>query len=119
MGEFEARRLGGLSHGADRPTSFSPVVRNAEAAVEKTKLKAQNGKLTAVTEVSNNVQPPTHPRTRVGRLRLLRRPVPPALRAGRGGAPGRGRPAGAGGGRGWKRLAPRPPRGARARGVGG
>ena len=53
LGEFEAQRL---SHGADRP-SFSLVVRNAEAAVEKTKLKALNGKLTAVTEVSNNVQP--------------------------------------------------------------
>ena len=38
------------------------MVRNAEAAVEKTKLKARNGKLTAVTEVSNNVQPPTLPR---------------------------------------------------------
>ena len=58
LGEFEAQRL---SHGADRP-SFSLVVRNAEAAVEKTKLKALNGKLTAVTEVSNNVQPPTLPR---------------------------------------------------------
>ena len=54
LGEFEAPRR--LSHAADRP-SFSLVVRNAEAAVEKTKLKALNGKLTAVTEVSNNVQP--------------------------------------------------------------